>query len=183
MAEEFTSHTENLSFALTTGPPGHLHLEGYSVASPIEYEYEDRKAFNFYPSWKSSFAATESVVLGVRGPPQTPASHGKVLGDRSTLYKYANPHVLAVVTTSQEEDPEDVKCTVHLVDSAKGTILYSSALHSSRKGVCDLKVTFVENWLVYHYWDDGTGAVNSAPGWRVASVELYEGDVNVKRKR
>jgi hypothetical protein len=57
-------------------------------------------------------------------------------------------------------------------------------MHAAKKGRCDLKVSIVENWLVYHYWDDGHagGLGHGLPGWRIASVELYDGAPDVKRK-
>jgi hypothetical protein len=129
------------------------------------------KIWASYLTWRSTLKPGETVVSVTRWPQWPVASPGKVLGDRSTLYKYLNPHLLAATTGPQ------VHSTVYLVDSVKGTILYSSAIHAAKKGRCDLKVSIVENWLVYHYWDDGHagGSVHGLPGWRIASVGLHDG--------
>jgi hypothetical protein len=42
----------------------------------------------------------------------------------------------------------------------------------------------VENWLVYHYWDPDARNSGGAPGWRMVSVEFYEGsDANQRYRR
>ena len=68
------------------------------------------------------------------------ASLGKVLADRSTLYKYLNPHVVGYVTEEPfyvpKDDPSDDPsivsrfCGVYLVDGAKGTIIYHSKIYN-----------------------------------------------------
>lgn len=117
------------------------------------------------PTWTFALSAHEeitSVVPSVKGPI---ASAGKVLGDRSTLYKYLNPHLTAV-TTATSQAP--IICGVHLVDTVKGTLVYHATVPPS-VGKCDVKVTLTENWLVYSYYDD------AHKGQMVVSVELYEG--------
>lgn len=170
-----------MHFVLQAGSPQGQYLEGYSVI-PVHFNGPfGSEMLPSYLTWRSTLKAGETIVSVTRRPQRPVASPGKVLGDRSTLYKYLNPHLLAVVTATA--GPE-VHCTVYLVDSIKGTILYSSALRAAKKGRCDLKVSLVENWLVYHYWEDGHagGLGHGLPGWRIASVELYDGAPDVKRK-
>lgn len=59
------------------------------------------------------------------------------------------------------------------MDVVKGSVLYHSVVPAAA-GACDVKATFVENWLVYHYYDDEMGR-DQAKGWRIVSVEFYEG--------
>jgi hypothetical protein len=155
-------------------------------------------------TWRSGFPPGENVVgmtrsaTALTGIP--PASHGRVLGDRSTLYKYENPHLIAVLTKSHVRDANltyesdhhqrHTRCTVYLMDSVKGTILYSAIVPASREllkgprldSACDVKMSLVENWLIYHYYDDNASGVG-ARGWRMVSVELYEGGANVRTRR
>lgn len=78
------------------------------------------------------------------------------------LYKYLNPRILWTLTSS----PITSQYGLHLVDGVKGTVVYSVSLPSPQ-----VKVELVENWLVYAYMaDDPEGK-----GWRIVSVELYEG--------
>ena len=142
--------------------------------------------FTAYSIWTTLFAPDESVVSTFRRPPSEPvASLGKVLADRSTLYKYLNPHLVGYVTQAQGGDGVPPTCGVYLIDGAKGSIVYHSVVPAAR-GKCDVKVAFTENWLVYVYYDDEVGSGNAAQakGYRIVSVELYEGNgVNDKTKR
>jgi hypothetical protein len=131
--------------------------------------------WNPHTTWRSSFPVGESVVSVVRRTPGAAASHGRVIADRSTLYKYLNPHLAAVVTKSSKH------CTMYLLDSSKGTILYSSIVKTSAE--CNVKASLVENRLIYHYYDLNEGDTTGTKGWRMVAVELYEGAQNVKSKR
>lgn len=99
------------------------------------------------------------------------------MGDRSTTYKYLNHHVVAVITTAAA--PLEAKmshtCGVQLLDSVKGSILYSTELSSSKKD-CGLQLALVDNWLVYYHLDDALKAADGSKGHRLVTVELYEGD-------
>lgn len=125
-----------------------------------------------HPIWTFSLPPNEeilSLIPSIRGPV---ASVGKVLGNRSTLYKYLNPHLLALTTSSLTSHPPT--CAIYLVDAAKGSIVYHATLPTSA-GVCDVKATITENWLVYSYFDEDFAGVGSSKGYRVVSVEFYEG--------
>ncbi len=118
-------------------------------------------------------------------PVEPIASLGKVLGDRSTLYKYLNPNVAVILTATsaaaQNPTADELKpagtlmqsCGVYAIDTVKGTILYHTTLPAAF-GVCDVKTAFAENWLVYIYYDPEMGR-DQAKGYQVVSVEFYEG--------
>ena len=53
----------------------------------------------------------------------------------------------------------------------KGTLVYHAEIRSSLRG-CEIKTALTENWLVYHYYE---GMEESAKGYRMVSVEFYEG--------
>jgi ER membrane protein complex subunit 1 len=107
----------------------------------------------------------------VSRPHEPVASLGKVLGNRTTLYKYLNPNIAAVITSALKAQMPS--CGVYLMDVVKGSILYHSVLPAAGDA-CDVKAVLADNWLVYHYFDDGFG-VEEAKGYRVVSVEFYEG--------
>jgi hypothetical protein len=72
------------------------------------------------------------------------------------------------------------ECGVYVVDAAKGTVIYRATVPgvtgpSGVGGVCDVKASLAENWLVYHYYDDDFSGQGQTKGWRMVSVELYEG--------
>lgn len=131
------------------------------------------------------------------------ANIGKVLGSRQTLYKYLDERLFVLKTVarksrvSAEGNAEvDVVCGVYVVDSAKGTVVYHAEVKASpplppseapgppgsgagavKRGGCDIKTNLVENWLVYHYYEGEVagGSVGGAKGYRMVSVEFYEG--------
>ena len=71
-------------------------------------------------------------------------------------------------------------CGIYVVDAAKGTVMYRTAVPAvaglvGASRTCDVKVSLAENWLVYHYYDDELSGQGQTKGWRMVSVELYEG--------
>lgn len=159
---------------IRTNNEGLSRIQGHQIA--LNTEVSDR--YVAYPVWTLSLpenAAIQSIIPQVRGPV---ASIGKVLGNRTTLYKYLNPRLFVLLTAPR--GAESSNCGLYLVDSLKGTIAYR-ALVPSTAGSCDIKVVLSENWLVYHYYDDDIRVVGSTKGYRMVSVELYEGNT-VDRK-
>jgi hypothetical protein len=123
------------------------------------------------------------LIPAAKGPV---ASIGKVLGNRTTLYKYLNPRLFVLLTAphsaatgaaSGTEKPPPKTCGIYVVDSAKGTVVYKATLPAVGGASCDVKAALAENWLVYHYYDDEFSGEGKTKGWRMVSVELYEGKV------
>jgi ER membrane protein complex subunit 1 len=140
-----------------------------------------------YETWKLTLPPGEEIQAVI--PPANPggpiASVGRVLGNRTTLYKYLNPHLVVVLTQPIAETETPGKCGLRVVDNVKGTIVYSVVLPKG-EGKCEVRPVLSENWLVYHYWDPGSesqGAGETAKGWRMVSIELYEGSVDEKYQR
>lgn len=90
------------------------------------------------------------------------------MGDRTTLYKYLNPHVVGVVTKSSIGSSSGI----YLLDGVTGAILYHTTVLS--KTGTKILATMSENWLVYTY----VSAELGEDGWgqKIVSVEVYEGD-------
>jgi ER membrane protein complex subunit 1 len=133
-----------------------------------------------YQIWTASIDPSEDIQAVIRRPPEPVASLGKVLGDRSTLYKYLNPHLTAVLTASRGGTSG---CGVYLIDGVRGNVLYHSKLPAT-SGACDVHAALTENWLVYHYYDSDSSGNDTVKGFRMVSVELYEGTgINEKTQR
>jgi len=108
-------------------------------------------------------------------PVEPIASYGKVLGDRSTLYKYLSPSLIGIQTLSSATSASSkATCKLYLLDGAKGSIIYHVVLPSIN-GACDIKASLTENWLLYSYYDDEVVSAVQSKGHKVVSVELYEG--------
>ncbi|ESK86134.1 duf1620 domain-containing protein [Moniliophthora roreri MCA 2997] len=138
---------------------------------------ENAAVYSAFPTWSLSLPEGEdiqSIIPPTRGPV---ASIGKVLGNRTTLYKYLNEHMFIVLTAPHSASPSTAKsssCGVYLVDGVKGSIVYHAAVPSVT-GACDVRAVLTENWLVYHYYDDEYQGTGQTKGYRMVSVELYEG--------
>ena len=171
----FANILPSLSFPLSihsedTDDGGRLRILGHQV-------FIDESAPELpplaYPTWSLSLPLDEDIQAllpaAARGPV---ASIGKVLGNRTTLYKYLNPRLFTVLTTS----PARSMCGIYIVDSMTGTVVYHAEVGSSSRG-CEVKTALSENWLVYHYYENevGDGTAGSAKGYRMVSVEFYEG--------
>lgn len=65
-------------------------------------------------------------------------------------------------------------CGLYLVDSVKGSVVYEATL-PTEGNVCNVKATFTENWLIYHYYDNEYEDIGHTKGYKVVTVELYEG--------
>jgi hypothetical protein len=127
---------------------------------------DEHGRFGAFPAWTFSPPPGADVAALVHAPDaRAPASWGRVAGNRTTAYKFAAPRGAAVLLAGP-----GARCEVVLLDSGKGSVLYRRALPAP----CGAKMALSENWLVIHFWDDDVREFG-APGWRLLSVELYEG--------
>ncbi|KAJ6617050.1 hypothetical protein B0H10DRAFT_1349440 [Mycena sp. CBHHK59/15] len=131
-----------------------------------------------YQTWALSLPQGEEVTRIVKPRAGPVASLGKVLGNRTTLYKYLNPRMFVVLTHGA--DAVQSGCGVYIVDGAKGSVLYSAVVPGAGTQRCDVHATLVENWLVYHYYDGEGAGTGETKGWRIVTVELYEGGLDEK---
>ncbi|KAG0701659.1 hypothetical protein DFH29DRAFT_925728 [Suillus ampliporus] len=164
---EFESFVPSIHLALRAGVPGQRQILGHQLI----LNHELSQFYVAYPTWTISLPPKEeisAIIPNTRGPI---ASIGKVLGNRMTLYKYLNPHLTLVLTSSVPSGT----CGIYVLDVVKGSVIYHVSVPAAG-GVCDVQATLTENWLVYHYFDDELAEVGQSKGHRVISVEFYEGD-------
>ncbi|KIK01760.1 hypothetical protein K443DRAFT_550803 [Laccaria amethystina LaAM-08-1] len=166
----FAKVSSALSFPLRTNAEGRQRIQGHQIL--LKSELSDKPVA--YTTWSLNLPPSESIQQllppASRGPV---ASIGRVLGNRTTLYKYLNPRLFTVLTVS----PTTNMCGLYVVDSTKGTVVYHVQIKGH--GGCNIKTALTENWLVYHYFEGevADGSVDGAKGYRMVTVELYEGEV------
>ncbi|KAG5366512.1 ER membrane protein complex subunit 1 [Yarrowia sp. B02] len=97
-------------------------------------------------------------------------SIGTILGDRTVLYKYLYPNVLAAA--SVDESAGTLLITV--LDSVTGNTLYQS-VHSDVKSFSD--IVFGEYWITYSYVSGG-----ALPGPKLVTCDFYESTTPNERK-
>lgn len=144
-------------YMYTIDPDGEGNLQGYAVAMG------ELKATR---TWSINLdASTKIVALSMKPSVEKVHSQGRVLSDRSVLYKYVNPNLLAVATLSQDPMHKHV-LSIYLIDGITGLVVYS-VNHKRAKG--PIKLVHSENWIVYSYVNEKFRRTE------IASVELYEG--------
>ncbi|KXS09605.1 DUF1620-domain-containing protein [Gonapodya prolifera JEL478] len=107
-------------------------------------------------TWRVNFAPGESItVLGTPWNGRV-ASVGRVLGNRSVLYKYLNPNLLAVATHRKTPQPQ---ASLYLVDTVKGAVQYAASYSvgadaESQPNYGHHLVQW-ENVVLFSYWNSG----------------------------
>uniref|UniRef100_A0A182QPM6 ER membrane protein complex subunit 1 n=1 Tax=Anopheles farauti TaxID=69004 RepID=A0A182QPM6_9DIPT len=126
-------------------------------------------ALETVPTWQVdlSGAGKSQQIIACEGknPIEHVHSQGRVMADRSVLYKYINPNLVAVATHGPDNIHKYI-LNVHLVDVVSGSIVFSMSHKRIRP---PLHMVHSENWLVYSYYND------KARRTEMTSIELYEG--------
>ncbi|KAK9450095.1 uncharacterized protein V1518DRAFT_412976 [Limtongia smithiae] len=141
---------------------------GNSVKGYIYHEGALLETWIFTPPEEYTISATAT-----RHPEDQTVSIGLVLGDRSVLYKYLNPNVMAIAAI----DSKASSAAVFLIDSVSGRILYSS-VHTG-EGIdtaAGIKMVVGEHWVVYSYWSESV-----ARGEKIVVLDLFESDIRNER--
>ncbi|XP_014216207.1 ER membrane protein complex subunit 1 isoform X2 [Copidosoma floridanum] len=100
-----------------------------------------------------------------KNPIERVHSQGRVLSDRSVLYKYINPNLVVIVTQGISAAHKGT-LNLYLIDVVSGNVIYSN-VHKRTKG--PVHIVHSENWLVYSYYNEKSRRTE------IATLELYEG--------
>lgn len=134
-------------------------LKGYTLA------YSTDEITKVTPTWEFTVKPSQIVALSVRPNMEKVHSQGRVLADRSVLYKYVNPNLLAIATITNDTLHKHV-LSVYLIDGVTGFVVYSVS-HKRANG--PIHLVHSENWVVYTYFSERFRRIEAA------AVELYEG--------
>ncbi|XP_029689875.1 ER membrane protein complex subunit 1 isoform X1 [Takifugu rubripes] len=118
--------------------------------------------------WEVVIPTEIQRIVSVKGkrPNEHVHSQGRVMGDRSVLYKYLNPNLLAVVTESTDLHQERSFVGMILIDGVTGRIIHEAVQRKARGPV---HIVHSENWVVYEYWS------TKSRRNEFSVIELYEG--------
>nr|CDI55417.1 duf1620-domain-containing protein [Melanopsichium pennsylvanicum 4] len=158
VAERFAPLSDRYFFSVQQGE---TKFVGYTLEKGISSIHSSRQV------WSWSVPKGETVVETVSAPSKhVIASYGRVLGDRSTLYKYLNPHAQLIVTKT----PDDNTAHLYLLDTVTGGILYELGLEDVDTAQ-PIRAQMVENWITATY-----SVRNAEEGLatHIVTVELYE---------
>ncbi|KAL3452117.1 hypothetical protein BJX65DRAFT_293304 [Aspergillus insuetus] len=122
------------------------------------------------PVWEFLPAPGEKIIQATARPSHDPvASIGKVLGNRSVLYKYLTPNA-ALVTAVGESS-----ATFYLLDAVTGQILHTST-HKGVDTTQPIASTISENWFAYSFYAEGSDPSDSR-GYQLVVSEMYESPI------
>ncbi|GHJ84629.1 hypothetical protein NliqN6_1031 [Naganishia liquefaciens] len=166
----FANMTSDLFFASFQSHPD--VLTGFAFSKP-----EVGSAGKVSATWQISLQPQERVSQQAILQSGPVASYGRVLGDRSTLYKYLNPHLIAYSTVFTDGTGQ---ATVNVVDSVSGTIIYQTLIENvdTSRGV---PLILAENWLTFAYTENASLEKGTA-GHRLVSLEFFEGEKEDDRR-
>ncbi|WVN88836.1 uncharacterized protein L203_104050 [Cryptococcus depauperatus CBS 7841] len=168
VTKELTENSDKIFFAAPSSTIDSITFQGFTL-SPMA---GNGKTFSANLLWSLPFHEKETVLDVQPVKLDAIASFGRVLGDKSTLYKYINPHLLIISTFTAPEPHLSLidhivpgQGRIYVLDTVSGSIIWSTIIEGLGDGQL-IKVGMVENWLVYT-WLDGER-------WRLGSVEIYE---------
>ncbi|XP_043081217.1 ER membrane protein complex subunit 1 isoform X2 [Puntigrus tetrazona] len=102
--------------------------------------------------WEVAIPTEVQKIVAVKGKRANEHVHsqGRVMGDRSVLYKYLNPNLLAVITESTDTHQERSFVGIFLIDGVTGRSVHEAVQRKARGPV---HFVHSENWMVYVYWN------------------------------
>ncbi|CAJ0753240.1 15632_t:CDS:10 [Entrophospora sp. SA101] len=169
----FKNFTPSFYFTLSENTIHSEGLKGYSVNANISDELQH---FDISEVWNIHFPDDEKIsAIGHRPQYEKVASLGRVLGDRSVLYKYLNPHLVAVATLSSSES-STATLNIYLIDIVKGSILYQYK-HENVGKIHPINIVQVENTVLYVFWSEN----ESTKGYQVVVYDFYESEKKDER--
>uniref|UniRef100_A0ABD2XHY3 ER membrane protein complex subunit 1 n=1 Tax=Trichogramma kaykai TaxID=54128 RepID=A0ABD2XHY3_9HYME len=136
-------------------------LAGHSLA------YSNEKKLAAHKVWEMVLPPKTQKIIHVVGKKSYERVHsqGRVLSDRSVLYKYVNPNLVVVVTQGVEGSQKNT-LNLYLLDVVSGLMIFSLS-HKRTKG--PVHIVHSENWVVYSYFNEKSRRTE------LATLELYEG--------
>lgn len=138
-------------------------LSGYSLSYSTSQELISHKVWELLLSPKNQ----KITHVVSKNPIERVHSQGRVLSDRSVLYKYINPNLVTIVTEGVGHTHKNT-LNLYLLDAVSGAMIFS-IMHKRVRG--PVHVVHSENWIVYSYFNEKSRRTE------IASLELYEGKI------
>ena len=134
---------------------GRVHLDKNGLTGTFENEWTFQ-------------TPSDHKIVSISAPLSTDIIHsqGRPLADRSVLYKFLNPNILAILTKSTEESNiEAMAITFYLIDGVTGQMLHNA---NHKRSTGPVNIVLAENWVVYSYW------AAKMHRTEITAVELYQ---------
>ena len=155
----FAAYAARPSVSYYTVDQEHDELRGYGLMPGPGIDKATGEAPASYrtaQTWSQRFPPEVGQIVGYAAKPTSETVHSwtKVLGDRSTLFKYLSPNVIFVATAPKDAPKAESSVSAHIIDAATGRVLYR-VRHSDARG--PVHAVVCENWVVYHYFNTKAG--------------------------
>ncbi|KAJ1734870.1 hypothetical protein LPJ61_000849 [Coemansia biformis] len=149
---------------------GSMRVRGYRAECPAAAG----TSLTTTRAWTFDLPEGEALVGAARyDGAQSTALLGRVLGDRSVLYKYINPHLGTLA--AQRAGRGGV--AVYLFDRVSGRLLHSAQHAAARVSAAHpFLATQTENRIVYQLWHDEIPGAAPARGYVTVVADLFESD-------
>ncbi|XP_054002778.1 ER membrane protein complex subunit 1 isoform X1 [Hylaeus anthracinus] len=139
------------------------------VLSGFSLSYSTTQELIAHKVWELLLSSKNQRITHVvsKNPLERVHSQGRVLSDRSVLYKYINPNLVAIVTEGVGYTHKNT-LNLYLLDVVSGAMIFS-IIHKRVRG--PVHIVHSENWIVYSYFNEKSRRTE------IASLELYEGKI------
>lgn len=117
------------------------------------------------PVWSFSSSGAKILHLLAKPTEEVVHSQGRVMADRSVLFKYINPNLAFIIAEGQDTSGKGF-INIFLLDLVTGRTLFS-ANHKRVQG--PYHAVHSENWVVYTYYNEKSRRAE------LGSLELFEG--------
>lgn len=135
----------------------------------------DGRSTNAIETWSFLVPGQKILHIATRASDEPIASIGRVLGDRSVLYKYLNPNTIVVAVG----DENSSSLTVYLLDTVSGQVLSSSTYSGVDLGK-PVECAISENWFFCTFFGQFVlreSGSQSIKGWQAVINDMYESDL------
>ncbi|KRX57589.1 ER membrane protein complex subunit 1 [Trichinella sp. T9] len=131
--------------------------------------------WNVQKTWTLNFlpdSDSEIVDFQIKSLDAKVHSQGRVLGNRSVLYKYLNPNLGVSLIRTVDDRAKGVKIvsddiTVTIFDAVAGNIIYVA---KQKRSLGPYRLLLCENWIIYTFWNEKYRRME------ISVVEMYEGE-------
>ncbi|AMD19493.1 HCL658Cp [Eremothecium sinecaudum] len=137
-------------------------IVGHDKKSLAAYSVTNGELFK---TWKIHVEPEEEVVAFASRYDEVIMNIGKVLGNRSVMYKYLNPNLASYIVANKKAN----YMTVNIIDTVTGELIHS--VYHDEGIVLDepINLVFGEHWVIYSYFSNVPIAEQ-----RISVIELYE---------
>ncbi|XP_074642987.1 ER membrane protein complex subunit 1-like isoform X2 [Tubulanus polymorphus] len=143
-------------------------IVGYGV-KPKRKSKRKIQEINAEELWRLNLGSERQKITHVVAKRSSEHVHslGRVLGDRSVLYKYLNPNAVVIAAEGIDESTKQGFLNLYLVDVVNGNVVFSV---NHKRVMGPINIAHSENFVIYNYWNQKNRRNE------ITVLELFEGN-------